>query len=146
MAGLRCSSMVVRLRLRINVGEKSAEAVALLKSGYEAPTPQLRIPIDLAAKLGLWPPQEASEVTLETAGGPLRAWLYPRAAKVSIIAKDAESKEALVDIVVSLLAGEPLINDKLADELEIAVESFGKGLWRFTWEPKEKLRKSELKS
>jgi hypothetical protein len=62
--------MVVRLRLRINVGEKSAEAVALLKSGYEAPTPQLLIPIELAAKLGLWPPQEASEVTLETAGGP----------------------------------------------------------------------------
>jgi len=107
------------------------------------PTPQLLISIDLALKLELWPPQNASEVTLETAGGPLRAWFYPRAAKIKIIAEDAEQKEALADIVVSPIAGEPLINDKLADELGIAVESFGKGLWRFTWEPKEKLRKSE---
>jgi len=30
----------------------------------------------------------------------------------------------------------------LAEELEIAVESFGRGLWRFRWEPKEKVRKS----
>ena len=135
--------MAVRLKLKISVSQRSAEAVALLNSGYEAPTPQLLISIDLAVKLGLWPPQSASEVTLETAGGPLRAWFYPRAAKVSVVAGDVESEEALVDIVVSSLAGEPLINDKLADELGIAVESFGKGLWRFTWEPKEKLRKSE---
>jgi hypothetical protein len=135
--------MAVRLKLKISVNQRSAEAVALLNSGYEAPTPQLLISIDLAVKLGLWPPQSVSEVTLETAGGPLRAWFYPRAAKVSVVAEDVESEEALVDIVVSSLAGEPLINDKLADELGIAVESFGKGLWRFTWEPKEKLRKSE---
>ncbi|MEM3381322.1 MAG: hypothetical protein QXI59_01635 [Candidatus Bathyarchaeia archaeon] len=135
--------MAVRLRLKINAGENSVEAVALLNSGYEAPTPQLLIPIDLAVKLGFRPPQEASEVTLETAGGPLKAWFYPRAARVSIVTEDGESKEALVDIVVSPLAGEPFINDKLADQLEIAVESFGRGLWRFTWEPKDKLKKSE---
>ena len=135
--------MAVRLKLRINVGQRTAEAVALLNSGYEAPTPQLLISIDLAVELGLWPPQETSEVTLETAGGPLRAWFYPRAGKVSVVADDVKSKEVLVDIVVSPFRTEPLINDKLADELEIAVESFGKGLWRFTWEPKDKLRKSE---
>ncbi|MBO3754651.1 MAG: hypothetical protein FGF53_07245 [Candidatus Brockarchaeota archaeon] len=73
----------------------------------------------------------------------MRAWLYPRAAKVSVVTEDGESKAAPVDIVVSSLAVEPFINDKLADEMEIAVESFGRGLWRFTWEPKEKLRKSE---
>jgi len=135
--------MAVRLKLRISAGQRSAEAIALLNSGYEAPTPQLLISIDLALKLELWPPQNASEVTLETAGGPLRAWFYPRAANIKVIAEDAEQKEALADIVVSPIASEPLINDKLADELGIAVESFGKGLWRFTWEPKEKLRKSE---
>ncbi|MGC8948667.1 MAG: hypothetical protein ACP5OK_04955 [Thermoprotei archaeon] len=46
-------------------------------------------------------------------------------------------------MIISPLADESLINDKLADELEIAVESFGKGLWRFRWEPKKKLRRSE---
>ena len=135
--------MAVRLKPRIKVGEKSVVAVSLLNSGYEAPTPQLLIPIDLAKKLDLWPPHRASEVILDTAGGPLRAWIFPEAAKISVLSEGTESREASADIIVSPLADEPLINDKLADELEIAVESFGKGLWRFSWEPKEKLRKSE---
>jgi len=143
LAELGCLLMAVRLRLKIVVGEKIVEAIALLNSGYEAPTPQLLIPINLATRLGLWPPENASEVTLDTAGGPLRAWFYPMTAKIRVVAEGAHEKDVIADIVVSPLADEPLINDKLADELEIAVESFGKGLWRFTWEPKERLRKSE---
>ena len=50
-------------------------------------------------------------------------------------------KEVEVDIVVSPIAEEPLISDVLAEELEIAVESFGRGLWRFRWE--QRLRQSE---
>jgi len=69
-------------------------------------------------------------------------WYFPRAALVKVIAEDAESREVLTDIVVSPLADEPLINDMLAEELEIAVESFGRGLWRFRWEPKERVRRS----
>jgi hypothetical protein len=70
----------VRLKLRIRVDEKSVEVIALLNSGYEAPTPQLLVPVDVARTLGLWPPEGAREVVLETAGGPLRAWFYPRRA------------------------------------------------------------------
>ncbi len=83
------------------------------------------------------------EVELDTAGSVLRAWLYPRACRVKVIASDAESREVLTDTVVSPLADEPSINDMLAEELEVAVESFGRGLWRFRWEPKEKVRPSE---
>jgi hypothetical protein len=50
-------------------------------------------------------------------------------------------KEVEVDIVISPTADEPLISDMLAEELEIAVESFGRGLWRFRWE--QRLRQSE---
>jgi hypothetical protein len=82
---------------------------------------------------------------LDTAGGPLKAWHYTKKALVKIIAEDIESKEVLTDLIISPLADEALINDMLAEELEIAVESFGKGLWRFRWEPKEKLRKTERK-
>ncbi|MEM2154114.1 MAG: hypothetical protein QXY76_04310 [Nitrososphaeria archaeon] len=70
------------------------------------------------------------------------AWYYPRKAYVSVVS-DVESKEVLSDIIVFPIAEEPLINDMLAEELEIAVESFGKGLWRFRWEPKERTRGSE---
>lgn len=134
--------MAVRLRLRVRVGNRALDVVALLNSGYEAPTPQLLVPIDLAKQLGLWPPEVAIEVELDTAGGPLRAWYYRNVASVKVIAEGIESKEVLTDIVISPLAREPLINDQLAEELEIAVESFGRGLWRFRWEPKEKLRES----
>ncbi len=137
------STTAVRLKLRIRVDEKSVEVIALLKSGYEAPTPQLLVPVDVARTLGLWPPEGAREVVLETAGGPLRAWFYPRRALVKVVTEDAESREVLADIVVSPIGDEPLISDMLAEELEIAVESFGRGLWRFRWE--STLRKSEPK-
>jgi len=61
---------------------------------------------------------------------------------VKVLAGNVESGEVLTDIIVSPLADEPLISDMLAEELEIAVESFGRGLWRFRWEPSDRLRKS----
>ena len=130
------SSSLYATSLRVRVGDKVVEVVALLNSGFEAPTPQLLIPIDTARALGLWPPEDAREVILETAGGPLRAWFYPRKALVKVVTEDAESREVLRDIIVSPIADEPLISDMLAEELEIAVESFGRGLWRFRWEGK----------
>lgn len=135
-------TIAVRLRLRIRAkGGKTTETIALLNSGFEAPTPQLLVPVDLAKAFDLWPPMEAFEVTLDTAGGPLRAWFYPRAAYVEVVVEDVESKKVETDIIVSPIADEALISDMLAEELEIAVESFGRGLWRFRWE--QKLRKSE---
>ena len=48
--------MAVRVRLRVEVGGRVREVVALVNSGYEADTPQLMIPARLARELGLWPP------------------------------------------------------------------------------------------
>ena len=50
---------------------------------------------------------------------------------VKAVTEDAESRKVLTDIIISPIADEPLISDMLAEELEIAVESFGRGLWRF---------------
>ncbi len=136
--------MAVRLRLKLKRVSSSEElnVIALLNSGYEADSPQLMIPIDIAKSLGLWPPQQlAREAIFETAGGPLRVWIIPRVVITEVIC-DVKSKEVLTDIVISPLADEPLISDILASELEIAVEDFGRGLWRFRWEPKEVVRES----
>lgn len=62
--------------------------------------------------------------------------VLPEKALVKVVTEDAESREVLRDIIVSPIADEPLISDMLAEELEIAVESFGRGLWRFRWEGK----------
>jgi len=136
--------MAVRLRMRIIAGEKEAEAIALVNSGYEADTPQLLIPVKLAKELGYWPPPEDSiEATFDTAGGPLKVWIVKGGANVKVVCRDAESSAVKVDIVVSQLADEPLISDKLAGELKLVVEDFAEGLWRFRWEEPGKLRRSE---
>jgi len=136
--------MAVRVRLRVERGGRVKEVVALVNSGYEADTPQLMIPTWLARELGLWPPPpDAREELFDTAGGPIRVWVVRRAAKVKVVAEDAESGPVEADLVISHLADEPLISDVLAGKLGIAVEDFLEGLWRFRWEPREKTRKSE---
>lgn len=47
----------MRLRLRMRVGNRTVEEVSLLNSGFEAPTPQLLIPVNMARALsyGHWP-------------------------------------------------------------------------------------------
>jgi len=131
-------------KLKLKRDNIEREVVALINSGYEADSPQLMIPVSLARELRLWPPPiEARETVFETAGGSLRVWIIPRVAITSVVTEDVESKTVEVDIVVSQLADEPLISDVLAGSLELAVEDFAEGLWRFRWEPKERVRKSE---
>mgnify|MGYP001773086995 CR=1 FL=1 len=72
----------------------------------------------------------------------MRVWVIERCAEVRVLADDAESKNVPVDLVISPLADEPLISDVLAGRLEIAVEDFAEGLWRFRWELKERIRRS----
>lgn len=136
--------MVVRVRLRIVREDIVVETSALVNSGYEAETPQLLIPIKLAQILGLWPPKTGFEETeYETAGGPLRVWVFPRACRVSVVVEDVTVPEVEADIVVSPIADEVLISDKMTSELQIALEDVGRGLWRFRWEPKDRVRRSE---
>jgi hypothetical protein len=136
--------MAVRVRLRVEAGGRVREVVALVNSGYEADTPQLMVPIGLARELGLWPPPpDAREELFDTAGGPVRVWVVRGAAAVRAVAGDAESGPVETDIVVSHFVDEPLISDVLAGKLGIAVEDFLEGLWRFRWEPREKVRRSE---
>ena len=53
-----------------------------------------------------------------------------------------ETEEVDADIVISHLADEPLISDKLAGALKIAIEDLAEGLRRFRWKPKEKVRRT----
>ena len=140
---LEVFQLAVRLRLRLRRGNVVKDVVALVNSGYEAETPQLLIPIYLAKELGLWPPPiESVETIFSTAGGPLRVWIIRKAVKVKVLVEDVDTEEVDADIVVSHLVDEPLISDKLAGALKIAIEDLAEGLWRFRWEPKEKVRKT----
>ncbi|MCS7112446.1 MAG: hypothetical protein NZ955_00580 [Candidatus Bathyarchaeota archaeon] len=136
--------MVVRVKVKISRNCRVLESTALANAGYEAETPQILIPTRVAQLLDLWPPREGMEETeFETAGGPLMVWIASRSCKVRVFADDVESSEVEADAVVSTLADEILLSDKMISELEIALEDVGRGLWRFRWEPKEKTRRSE---
>ena len=162
---LRAFQLAVRLRLRLRRNNIVRDVVALVYSGYEAETSQLLISTYLARELGLWPPPlEAIETIFSTVGGPIRVWIICKAVKVKVLVENVEAEEVDIDIVVSHLADEPLISnkltspvyhvrglarrdellisDKLAGALKIVIEDLAEGLRRFRWKPKEKVRRT----
>ena len=128
--------------VRVKVREKLLRTIALANSGYEAETPQILVPVEAARRLGLWPPRDAIETTYDTAGGPLRVWVYPGAAEVVVDVSDVEPPKTVADVVVSPVADEVLLSDALISELQIVIEDAKRGLWRFRWEPPSRLRTS----
>ncbi|MCC6021765.1 MAG: hypothetical protein LM560_01420 [Desulfurococcaceae archaeon] len=136
--------MVVRVRIELVKEGARVETSALANSGYESETPQVLIPVKVAESLTLWPPVRGiDESVFETAGGPLRVWVASKAVKVKVIVPNIDTQYVEADVVISPLADEVLLSDKMISELNIALEDVGRGYWRFTWEPKESIRKSE---
>lgn len=133
--------MAVRVKLSVIYRDKEIHVIALVNSGFETDTPQLLLPEATAERLGVSPPSGALELTYDTAGGPTKVWVYPKKIKVKILAKGAFSKKVSADLAVSPIEDEVLISDKLAGELKIVVEDFGKGVWRLRGE--KKLRRTE---
>jgi hypothetical protein len=136
--------VAVRVRVRIARNGKEIVASALANSGYESETPQVLLPIEAAEILNLWPPEKNLEETVfDTAGGPLRVWVASRAVKVKVVVEDIDMPFVEADAVISPIADEILLSDKMISELNIALEDPGRGYWRFTWEGKEVKRRSE---
>ncbi|MDT7895226.1 MAG: hypothetical protein RQ855_03400 [Desulfurococcales archaeon] len=136
--------MAVRVRVRIARNGKEIVASALANSGYESETPQVLLPIEAAEILSLWPPEKNLEETVfDTAGGPLRVWVASRVVKVKVVVEDIDMSFVEADAVISPIADEILLSDKMISELNIALEDPGRGYWRFTWEGKEVKRRSE---
>jgi len=147
LAELRPSEVVrlaVRVRIKLSRNGREIETSALANSGYESETPQILVPIKLAEQLGFWPPTtDFEESVFESAGGPLRVWIVSKPVKAKVVVADVETKWVEADLIISPLADEVLLSDKMISELNIALEDPGRGYWRFSWEPKEKVRRSE---
>ncbi len=121
--------MGVRVRVRIESRGGSLETAALVNTGFEAPTPQILLPVKAAERLGLWPPPEGATLEVyDTAGGPTRVYRVENAVRVEVVGR---GQKVLADAVVSQAEVEVLISDRLAEELMIAIERPGEGVWRF---------------
>ena len=138
--------MAVRVKIKVDstVG-KTLKTVALVNTGFETLKPQLLLPIKAAEELSLWPnlPTEAKIEIYDTAGGPMRVYIIPDSAWVSILAEERESEKILSDIVISHTEVEVLISDKLAGQLKLAIEDPAEGIWRFRDDSLGKTRMSE---
>ncbi len=69
--------MVYRVLIKLVKDDKEVETKALLNSGFEANTPDIAIPINIAKQLDLWPPREdARPAIIETGDDEIPAIYY----------------------------------------------------------------------
>ncbi|ABL78858.1 hypothetical protein [Thermofilum pendens] len=135
--------MGIRVRVRIVVGERSLETSALLNSGFESDEPDVCIPVALARRLGLWPPQEVRGEDAFTAGGEVTLYVLSAQARIQLLAGGEVKSEAACVLVVNPYVDEVLLSDYVMDELGVVALSFRRGLWRHASDPPSTVRESE---
>lgn len=127
--------------IRIICGDKHIETLALVNSGFESGQPDLAVSIDVAKKLGLWPPKEFKLETFSTAGGEASVYrIEDPSCHVELIDDEEILSRSRCDILIDPYLDEVLISDYLSDELGIIVLSFRRGLWRHYKDPSDKIR------
>lgn len=131
---------MVRVKLKIaSVKAKASfEVNSLLNTGFGTEAPEVVVPLKVAERLGFYPelPQGAVVKAYETAGGIARMYYIADAVEIQAITEDKNSKVIKCALVISELEREVLLSDQAIDELEIVIESPGKGRWRFRDEVK----------
>jgi len=134
--------LACRVRVRIKRGGKVIESLALLNSGFESDSPDIAVPIEVAAGLGLWPPRSAATAVLDTGGGEISVPYYKSCAELELILEDREPKKAEVNIIVNPHLDEIALSDYVASELGIILLDFKRGVWRLNDDPPDKIRRS----
>ncbi|MEM2841875.1 MAG: hypothetical protein QW201_01020 [Thermoproteota archaeon] len=136
--------MGVRVKIRVVVGNKTAEATTLVNSGFETDKPQLPVPHNflLKNKIDLEDLGRPTITEYDTAGGPITMYMHQEACIVNIIEEDKASKNVKADLVISPIEREVLISDALIEELELIILSPRKGLWKFAEDSSQKVRQS----
>lgn len=122
--------MAVRVKIEIETKNAKITVVAVANAGFETKTPEIVIPIDVAAQLGVWPdlPKETKISKYDTPVGEFSLYKIENYAKITLSYgnKDISS---LASIVISKEEYEVLLSDKLISELKIVIDDAGKGLW-----------------
>jgi len=131
-----------RVRVRLRRDYKTIETSAVLNSGFETDSPDIIIPVELAKRLGLWPPEEESSILLETGGGEVSLTYHISALELELILGDREPKKTVVNVLINPYVHEVLISDYVSSILGIILLDFKRGLWRLSDDPADKIRES----
>jgi len=142
----RVRRVAVRLKLKLVRNNNSIEIIALLNSGYETFEPEILVPSTTARDLFLYPrlPQGAIIREYVLADGSItRLIKIPKAVLIYVVEEDRIVGPVETSLVISEKAEEPLISDKLAGKLGIAVLDFAEGFWCFRDEIGKTMRRSK---
>jgi len=136
--------MGVRVRIRIKSSTQEAETPALVNTGFETEEPEILLPVKLAEKLGLYPPNQGSVLEeYSVVGGTTLIIKSSEPAYVQVVVKDRETHLTEAVPLMSDKEDEVLISDKLASRLRISIDDPAEGTWRFRDDPTTKKRTSE---
>ena len=134
--------MACRVKVKLKHGNKVIETSALVNSGFETDAPDIVIPVELAKRLNLWPPQDFSLTILDTGGGEVSTPYYESAVELELMLNDRESKRIIVNVVVNPYVHEVLLSDYVSSMLGIILLDLKRGLWRLTDDPPDKVRET----
>ncbi len=136
--------MAVRVRIRIKSSRGEAETPALVNTGFETEEPEILLPVKLAEKLGLYPPNQGSMLEeYSVVGGTTLIIKSSELAYVQVVVKDRETDLTEAVPLMSDKEDEVLISDRLASRLKISIDDPAEGTWRFRDDPTTKKRTSE---
>lgn len=136
--------MAVRVRIRIKSSRGEAETPALVNTGFETEEPEILLPVKLAEKLGLYPPNQGSMLEeYSVVGGTTLIIKSSEPAYVQVVVKDRETDLTEAVPLMSDKEDEVLISDRLASRLKISIDDPAEGTWRFRDDPTTKKRTSE---
>jgi len=131
-----------RVRVRIRHGNSIVETSALVNSGFESDAPDIVVPVEVAKRLGLWPPRKARAVVLETGGGETAAIYSESAVELELVLGDRELKRVTANVIIDPYIREVALSDYVSSLLGIMLIDIKRGLWRLTDDPPTTVRMS----
>lgn len=134
--------MVCRVRIRIRHNNNVVETSALVNSGFESDAPDIVIPIEIAKRLGLWPPKEAHTIVLETGGGETTTIYSESVVELELILSDREPKKIIANVIINPYIHEVILSDYVSSLFGIMLIDIKKGLWRLIDDPPTTIRTS----
>jgi len=136
--------MGVRVKLRIAVGGRVVEAVALASSRFKTDESQLLIPYIFLARNGIDLKDLGKPIAIEydTTEGSITIPIYPKVYRVTVIELDRVFKEIETDLAISFIEKEILMSNALIGELGIDIINLRTGLWKFIDDTSNTIRKS----
>ncbi|RKX71645.1 hypothetical protein DRP53_00745 [candidate division WOR-3 bacterium] len=135
--------MAVRVKILIEFGHKAIETVAIANTGYETEEPEVLLPEQLGRSEWGEMFNSLKSIEYKTFKGVLPFKALGEAT-IRVKAGDRESKPIKAKLLVSGFDREVLLNDKAIGALGISLIRVDIGRWRFTDDPPDKERDSEL--